>query len=271
LVEVIAYVLCCKGSELLTIDPNFGVKSNGVQITLKGGASDGLITGAIFEIHLDQASIVQRHDPLGLLVITQTFPISFRLSFPTGERKFLVPQSAVAVRVRTGVQEDIPLFMPREDATLMPLLHESMTCLTIIFVNNPSDANISFSIINGRATCDIAQDMYGFSHRFDGIDMAKELSPILRAAAHFYLQLSLDSMDDNLGVSRITDLEFFQLGLSDLNCQEISSINDNLNDNGVIDVVVSQSTNNIYGIKSRTKLTKLYTNVFLSRILIFNQ
>ena len=174
--------------------PNFGVKSNGVQITLEGGASDGLTTGAIFEVHLDQTSIAQRRDPLGLLAIFQTSLFSSTLAFLKGERQFTVPQSAVAVQVRTGVKEGLRLFAPHEDATLMALLDESIRiCPNIIFVNNPSDANILFSMINGRASCDIIQDMYGFSHRFDGINTAKELSHILRAAAHFYLQLSLNS------------------------------------------------------------------------------
>jgi hypothetical protein len=101
--------------------PNFGVKSNGIEITLEGGASDGLTMGAIFEVHLDQTSIVERRDPLGVLAITQTSPFSSTLAFPTGERKFTVPQSAVAVQVRTGVKEDLRLFVPREDETLMAL------------------------------------------------------------------------------------------------------------------------------------------------------
>ena len=71
-------------------------------------------------------------------------------------------------------------------------------------------------------------------------------------------------MDDILGASQLIDLEFFQLGLSDQNYQEISPISDNLNDNGVIDVVVSQSTNNIYGFKITNKTDEdLYTSVFL--------
>jgi len=247
--------------------PNFGVKSNGVDFTLEGGASDGLTMGAIFEVYLDQTSIMQRRDPLGLLAITQTSPFSSTLDFPTGERKFTVPRSAVAVQFRTGVKEHLRLFVPREDATLMALLHQCMTICrspNFIFVKNPSDANISFLMINGRATCCIVQDVYGFSHRFDGIDTAEELSPILHAAAHFYSELALHKMDDILGASRIIDLEFFQLGLSDQNYREISPISENLNDNGVIDVVVSQSTNNIYGFKITNKTDEdLYTSVFL--------
>jgi hypothetical protein len=254
-----------------TADPlkrsNFGVKSNGMEITLEGGAFDGLTMGAVFEVHLDQTSIVERRDPLGVLAITQTSPFSSTLAFPTGERKFTVPRSAVAVQVRTGVKEDLRLFVAREDAALMALFHQSMTIcrsLNIIFVNNPSDANISFLLINGRVTCDIVQGMYGFSHRFEGIDTAEELFPILRDAVHFYSELNLHKMDDILGASRIIDLEFFQLGLSDQNYREISPISDNLNDNGIIDVVVSQSTNDIYGFKITNKTDEdLYTSIFI--------
>jgi hypothetical protein len=67
--------------------------------------------------------------------------------------------------------------------------------------------------------------MYGFSHRFEGIDTAEELFPILRNAAHFYSELNLHKMDDILGASRIIELELFQLGLSDQNYREISPIN----------------------------------------------
>jgi len=246
--------------------PSFGVKSNGIEITLEAGASDGLTMGAIFEVHLDQTSIVQRRNPLGVLAITQTSPFSSTLAFPTGEKKFTVPRSAVAVQVRTGVKEDLRLFVPREDATLMALFHQSMTIrpsLNIIFVNNPSDANISFLMINGRATCDIVRGMYGFSHRFEGIDTAEELFPILRDAAYFHSELNVHKMGDILGASRIIDLEFFQLGLSDQNYREISPISDNLNDNGVIDVVVSKSTNDIYGFKITNKTDEdLYTSIF---------
>ena len=238
-----------------------------LEITLEGGASDGLTTGAIFEVHLDQISIVQRRDSLGVLSIIQTSPFSSTLTFPMGERKFTVPRSAVAVQVRTGVKEGLRLFVPREDATLMVLFHQSMTIrrsLNVIFINNPSDANISFSMINGRTTCDIVQDIYGFRHRFEGIDTAEELFPILRAAAHFYSELNLYNMADILGASRTINLEFFQLGLSDQNYREISPISDSLNDNGVIDVVVPKSTNDIYGFKITNKTDEdLYTSIFL--------
>jgi len=75
-----------------------------------------------------------------------------------------------------------------------------------------------------------------FGHGFDRVKKSR----ILRAVVHFHSQLNLRSMDDILGASGIINLKSYQFRLlPDQNYQEIKPIRDTLNDNGIIDVVVS--------------------------------
>jgi hypothetical protein len=162
------------------------------------GTARGISLEAEFEVYQDQDS----EHLLGIVVVKELSPFSTKLR--TKEHKFVLEGDGVARQTSAGTQE--PVLRIHVADELKALVEDIERTLRIIQLVERKQAEFCMALEDGKVVFDILDTLvtkYGLTRMpFTELEPTVEaISPVLRAAYHFYLHLRRTS-----GVESDTDV-----------------------------------------------------------------
>ncbi|KDR74065.1 hypothetical protein GALMADRAFT_250798 [Galerina marginata CBS 339.88] len=190
-------------------------------IVMQAGSAHGVTLGATFAVYPDSGSIYER--PLGNFVIRTLSDFSSIMAPASRSLPFfLLPPQAVAVQTNASLKEDLRLYIPPRDHSLLSLIWNSnrdRSNITVTRVGRELDAHLAISRGWDKVVFQVTDrnvTQYGFHQRFD-LNHAeldgdpKRLNHILKGVAHYYWLLYHIHPERSLQVMNSIQIEFHKL------------------------------------------------------------
>ncbi|KAF8968688.1 hypothetical protein BDZ97DRAFT_1754992 [Flammula alnicola] len=226
------------------------VRSEQGNFILEAGTAQGINIGAEFTIYARKEDVA-RENSKGVLVVDSNKLESYSATMKVlaDAPSLSLPQPGVAVQTTAGHRPDLRLFIrPDPQQSLISLVRETRHHFpNVTIVDQEEDAQISIEMLNGKVTLRIVEQKlkrYNFARQIDGIDPTLEgLSPVVKAAAHYYWQLN--RTNDSPEVTNSIQVEFYKLREDD--SEDLIPVGDNLCVDNEVDFVVEEDEP--YGVK----------------------
>jgi hypothetical protein len=234
----------------------YGVRESNERYTMDAGTAHGVTEGATFAIYKDK-HVYLTTDPLGTMVASAPGPFSTALDFSPTDCKFSIEGQAFALQIRAGKQADLSLYVPFDQKPL-PIFQaiatgmqvnarQQINMLTDEDLKQGKMPDLGIAFENDHIVFDIKDPnvtVHGL-HRMPRrvLPNIDEVSPIIRAAAHYYWHLR--RVGSAQFIKNTVEVEFTKLLDGDTRTRKPDG--PNLIKAGVVDLVVNED--DIYGMK----------------------
>lgn len=226
---------------------------------MDAGAAHGINTGAEFAVYEDCESPPKK-SPLGTLIVKEIDAFTTALVHHPGNiPAFVLTGVGYALQTKAGEEEDLRLHVALDDkltpvfeALAQEMLRTGSDRRRILLVEKDK-AELDISIEGGRAVFNILNPQvtqYGLKQLPYSIEPTyDDVYPVIRASAHYHWHLRRNNKSKVLQnhiqfeFRQVEELEEYD---DDFNAI-IKPVGDNLNVEGVVDMVVHPD--NMYGIK----------------------
>ena len=178
------------------------------------GTARGICLGAEFEVYRSQDS----DQPLGIVVASELSPFSTTLY--AKEPRFALKGDGVAFQTSTGTEEHVLRIYVAEERlkALVKKVKRTDPNHRIIQLVKRDQAEFGMALKNGRVVFDILDPLvtkYGLTRMPFTLEPSLEaISPVIRAADHFYLHLRRTPKVENVterGLSDFVDIEVAEM------------------------------------------------------------
>lgn len=241
---------------------------------LDAGAAHGINEGAEFAIYKDQES-PSKTSALGVLVVGETRAFSAIMNLPDNAPRLELTGTGYALQTKTGEQEDFRLHIPLDDK-LTPIFEALGVGMCpgpdrrkIVLVEKAKAEldvaidgdRIVFNILNSQVTqFGLNQMPYRVKPTYD------DVYRVIRASAHYHWHLRRNRRHNtsrnfqdhvHLEFRKLEELDDYDDDFNPI----VKPVGDNLNVEGVVDIVVN--TDDLYGIKIVNNSARdLYPSLF---------
>lgn len=240
---------------------------------MEGGAAHGITEGAEFNIYKEAESSI-RSAPLGVLIATKVGPFTTTLDYGPESSKFPLLDNAHALMIKAGKKQDLRLNIAMKEQlldvfkTLAQLMDTSISdTRNIQFVEMDGNPHFRIDFDNGNVVfenLDPLVNKYGLVRMPFTVDnIAEDIQPIIRAAAHFKWHVNLTNPKHTL--QNEVELHFMEAreieGEYDEYYHPVLEIGKNIHNAG--EVYISEDPEKLYAIKivNNTPLA-LYPSLF---------
>jgi hypothetical protein len=229
---------------------------------MDAGSAQGITDGAEFTVYMDRDSLPET-PPLGKLVVLETCAFSTILDVNSDATRFPLAESAFALQTKVGTEEDLRLHIVI-DEKLVDVFKALVQEMQItgperrrILLAEKDNAELDIALENGHVVFNILDPLvtkFGLTRMpFSVSPQAKEVCPVIRAAAHYRWHLRRTNKT-SIFQNKVR-IEFKRL------TQYREPDGPDLNADGVIDLVVDE--NAIYGLRIINDTTRpLYPSLF---------
>jgi hypothetical protein len=221
---------------------------------MDAGTARGIDIGDEFTLY-DHPEPLEKSSPLNIVVVREAHPFRSVIAPISGTSHFELQKPAFALLTKVGNLHDLPVHVAKlnelgpifesvaekmhrvqPDRPGIVLVEKEKAMLTIDL--NPDDNRVVFNVRVLGENVPASGEWQRIPHSAE-LNVSK-LRPILDAAAHFYWHLS--RTDNNHNLQNMIRFEFTEVKLADEEYDDdlslvIKSIGDNLNQNGIINLV----------------------------------